>query len=80
MTASAQGIMSTATGLRNERANRENILLNTDTRNKVDYLVAKPKEAGNKQQAYNLWNAWKNSSNSKLNQYAKELASAYNFS
>lgn len=79
LAASAQGVMSTATGLRNERANRENILLNTDTRNKVDYLVAKPKEAGNKQQAYNLWNAWKNSSNSKLNQYAKELASAYNF-
>lgn len=80
LAASAQGIMSTATGLRNERANRENILLNTDTRNKVDYLVAKPKETGNKQQAYNLWNAWKNSSNSNLKQYAKELASAYNFS
>ena len=79
LAASAQGIMSTATGLRNERANRERILLNADTRNKIDYLVANPKEAGNKQQAYNLWNTWKNSSNSKLNQYAKELASAYNF-
>ena len=80
LAASAQGIMSTATGLRNERENRERILLNADTRNKIDYLVAKPKEAGNKQQAYNLWNTWKNSSNSKLNQYAKELASVYNFS
>lgn len=79
LAASAQGIMSTATGLRNERENRERILLNADTRNKIDYLVAKPKEAGNRQQAYNLWNTWKNSSNSKLNQYAKELASAYNF-
>lgn len=80
LAASAQGVLSTANALRNERANRERILLNADTRNKIDYLVAKPKEAGNKQQAYNLWNTWKNSSNSKLNQYAKELASVYNFS
>ncbi len=79
LAASAQGIMSTANGLRNERVNRENILLNTDSRNKVDYLVANTKTAGNKQQAYNLWNTWKNSSNSNLKQYAKELASAYNF-
>ena len=79
LAASAQGVMSTATGLRNERSNRENILLNTDSRNKVDYLVANTKAAGNKQQAYNLWNTWKNSSNSNLKQYAKELASAYNF-
>lgn len=76
---SAQGVMSTANGLRNERVNRENILLNADSRNKVDYLVANTKTAGNKQQAYNLWNTWKNSSNSNLKQYAKELASAYNF-
>ena len=80
LAASSQGVMSTANGLRNERANRERILLNADTRNKIDYLVANPREAGNKQQAYNLWNTWKNSSNSKLNQYAKELASVYNFS
>lgn len=79
LAASAQGVMSTANGLRNERANRERILLNADPRNKIDYLVANPKEAGNKQQAYNLWNTWKNSSNSNLKQYAKELASAYNF-
>ena len=79
LAASAQGVMSTATGLRNERSNRENILLNTDSRNKVDYLVANTKTAGNKQQAYNLWNTWKNSSNSNLKQYAKELASAYKF-
>lgn len=79
LAASAQGVMSTANGLRNERVNRENILLNADSRNKVDYLVANTKTAGNKQQAYNLWNTWKNSSNSNLKQYAKELASAYNF-
>nr|DAG97171.1 MAG TPA: hypothetical protein [Crassvirales sp.] len=79
LAASAQGVMSTANGLRNERANRENILLNTDSRNKVDYLVANTSTAGNKQQAYRLWNAWKDSSNSNFKQYAKELAYAYNF-
>ena len=79
LAASAQGVMSTANGLRNERANRENILLNTDSRNKVDYLIANTSTAGNKQQAYRLWNAWKDSSNSNFKQYAKELASAYNF-
>lgn len=79
LSASAQGFASTATGLRNERVNRENMLLNADSRNKVDYLIANNKTAGNKQLAYNLWNTWKNSSNSNFKQYANELASAYNF-
>lgn len=80
LSASAQGFASTANGLRTEQANRENVLIGADSRNKVDYLVANTKTAGNKQQAYNLWNTWKNSSYSNLKQYAKELASAYNFS
>ena len=80
LSASAQGFASTANGLRAERVNRENVLIGTDSRNKVDYLTANTKTAGNRQQAYNLWNTWKNSSNSNLKQYASELASAYNFS
>lgn len=80
LTASAQGFASTANGLRAERVNRENVLIGADSRNKVDYLIGNTKIAGNKQQAYNLWNAWKNSSDANLKQYATELATAYNFS
>lgn len=80
LSASAQGFASTANGLRAERVNRENVLIGADSRNKVDYLTANTKTAGNRQQAYNLWNTWKNSSDSNLKQYASELASAYNFS
>ena len=80
LTASAQGFSSTANGLREERVNRENILIGADSRNKTDYLIGNTKTPGNKQQAYNLWNAWKNSSDAKLKQYASELAVAYNFS
>lgn len=80
LSASAQGFASTANGIRTERANRENVLIGADSRNKVDYLVSNTKTAGNRQQAYNLWNTWKNSSDSNLKQYASELASAYNFS
>lgn len=80
LTASAQGFSSTANGLRAERVNRENVLIGADSRNKVDYLIGNIKTAGNKQQAYNLWNAWKNSSDANLKQYATELATAYNFS
>ena len=80
LTASAQGFSSTANGLRKERVDKENILIGADSRNKVDYLISNTKTTGNKQQAYNLWNAWKNSSDAKLKQYATELATAYNFS
>ena len=80
LTASAQGLSSTANGLRAERVNRENILIGADSRNKVDYLIGNTKTPGNKQQAYNLWNAWKNSSDANLKQYATELATVYNFS
>lgn len=80
LSASAQGFASTANGLRAERVNRENVLIGADSRNKVDYLIANTKTIGNRQQAYNLWNTWKNSSDNNLKQYAKELASAYNFS
>ncbi len=80
LTASAQGFASTANGLRAERVNRENVLIGADSRNKVDYLIGNTKTAGNKEQAYNLWNAWKNSSDANLKQYASELATAYNFS
>lgn len=80
LTASAQGFSSTANGLRTDRVNRENILIGADSRNKTDYLIGNTKTPGNKQQAYNLWNAWKNSSDAKLKQYASELAIAYNFS
>ena len=80
LTASAQGFSSTANGLRTDRVNRENILIGADSRNKTDYLIGNTETPGNKQQAYNLWNAWKNSSDTKLKQYATELATAYNFS
>ena len=80
LTASAQGFSSTANGLRTDQVNRENILIGADSRNKTDYLIGNTKTPGNKQQAYNLWNAWKNSSDAKLKQYATELAIAYNFS
>ena len=80
LTASAQGFSSTANGLRTDRVNRENILIGADSRNKTDYLIGNTETPGNKQQAYNLWNAWKNSSDAKLKQYATELATAYNFS
>ena len=80
LTASAQGFSSTANGLRTDLVNRENILIGADSRNKTDYLIGNTKTPGNKQQAYNLWNAWKNSSDAKLKQYATELAIAYNFS
>ena len=80
LTTSAQGFSSTANGLRAERVNRENILIGADSRNKVDYLIGNTKTPGNKQQAYNLWNAWKNSSDANLKQYATELATVYNFS
>ena len=80
LTASAQGFSSTANGLRTDRVNRENILIGADSRNKTDYLIGNTETPGNKQQAYNLWNAWKNSSDAKLKQYATELAIAYNFS
>ena len=56
-----------------------NVLIGADNRNKVDYLISNTKTTGNKQIAYNLWNTWKNSSDSNLKQYANELASAYNF-
>ena len=56
-----------------------NVLIGADNRNKVDYLVSNTETTGNKQIAYNLWNTWKNSSDSNLKQYANELASAYNF-
>lgn len=79
LAASAQGFSSTANGLRAERVNTENALIGADSRNKVDYLIGNTKIAGNKQQAYNLWNAWKNSSDANLKQYATELATAYNF-
>ena len=79
LSASAQGFASTANGLRTEKVNRENILMGADSRNKVDYLVTNTETSGNKQQAYKLWNVWKNSSDSNLKQYANELASAYNF-
>ena len=80
LTASAQGFSSTANGLRKERVDKENILIGADSRNKTDYLIGNTKTPGNRQQAYNLWNAWKNSSDAKLKQYATELAIAYNFS
>ena len=80
LTASAQGFSSTANGLRTDRVNRENILIGADSRNKTDYLIGNTETPGNRQQAYNLWNAWKNSSDPKLKQYASELAIAYNFS
>ena len=80
LTASAQGFSSTANGLRTDRVNRENILIGADSRNKTDYLIGNTETPGNKQQSYNLWNAWKNSSDAKLKQYASELAIAYNFS
>ena len=80
LTASAQGFSSTANGLRTDQVNRENILIGADSRNKTDYLIGNTKTPGNRQQAYNLWNAWKNSSDAKLKQYATELAIAYNFS
>ena len=80
LTASAQGFSSTANGLRKERVDKENILIGADSRNKTDYLIGNTETPGNKQQAYNLWNAWKNSSDAKLKQYATELATAYNFS
>ena len=80
LTASAQGFSSTANGLRTDRVNRENILIGADSRNKTDYLIGNTETPGNRQQAYNLWNAWKNSSDAKLKQYATELAIAYNFS
>lgn len=80
LTASAQGFSSTANGLRKERVDKENILIGADSRNKTDYLIGNTETPGNKQQAYNLWNAWKNSSDAKLKQYATELAIAYNFS
>ena len=80
LTASAQGFSSTANGLREERVNKENILIGADSRNKTDYLIGNTKSPGNRQQAQNLWNAWKNSSDPKLKQYASELAIAYNFS
>ena len=80
LTASAQGFSSTANGLRTDRVNRENILIGADSRNKTDYLIGNTETPGNRQQAYNLWNAWKNSSDVKLKQYATELATAYNFS
>ena len=80
LTASAQGFSSTANGLRTDRVNRENILIGADSRNKTDYLIGNTETPGNKQQAYNLWNAWKNRSDAKLKQYATELATAYNFS
>lgn len=80
LTAAAQGFASTANGLRAERINRENILIGADSRNKVDYLIGNTETAGNRQQAYNLWNTWKNSSDKKLQQYAKELSAVYKFS
>ena len=80
LTAAAQGFASTANGLRAEKINRDNILIGADSRNKVDYLIGNTEIAGNRQQAYNLWNAWKNSSNKKLKQYAKELSTVYKFS
>ena len=80
LTASAQGFSSTANGLRKERVDKENILIGADSRNKTDYLIGNTETPGNRQQAYNLWNAWKNSSDTKLKQYATELATAYNFS
>ena len=80
LTAAAQGFASTANGLRAERINRENVLIGADSRNKVDYLIGNTETAGNRQQAYNLWNAWKNSSYKKLQQYAKELSAVYKFS
>ena len=80
LTASAQGFSSTANGLRKERVDKENILIGADSRNKTDYLIGNTETPGNRQQAYNLWNAWKNSSDAKLKQYATELATAYNFS
>ena len=80
LTAAAQGFASTANGLRAEKINRENILIGTDSRNKVDYLIGNTETAGNRQQAYNLWNTWKNSSDKKLQQYAKELSAVYKFS
>ena len=80
LTASAQGFSSTANGLRKERVDKENILIGADSRNKTDYLIGNTETPGNRQQAYNLWNAWKNSSDTKLKQYATELAIAYNFS
>lgn len=70
---------STANGIRTEKTNRENVLIGADTRTKVDYLISNPKISGNKDQAYNLWNAWKHSDNTNLKQYASELASVYNF-
>ena len=80
LTASAQGFSSTANGLRTDRVNRENILIGADSRNKTDYLIGNTETPGNRQQAQNLWNVWKNSSDPKLKQYASELAAAYNFS
>ena len=80
LTSSAQGFASTANGLRAERVNRENVLIGADSRNKVDYLIGNTEIEGNRQQAYNFWNAWKNSSDTKLQQYAKELATVYKFS
>lgn len=80
LTAAAQGFASTANGLRAERINRDNILIGADSRNKVDYLIGNTETIGNRQQAYNLWNTWKNSSDKKLQQYAQELATVYKFS
>ena len=76
---SGQGFASTANGIRTERTNRENVLIGADTRTKVDYLISNPEVYGNKDQAYNLWNAWKYSDNANLKQYASELATIYNF-
>ena len=79
LAASGQGFASTVNGIRTEKTNRENILIGADTRSKVDYLISNPKVSGNKDQALNLWNTWKNSDNVNLKQYASELANIYNF-
>ena len=75
---SAEGFNSVYNGLRNENKAIDYILTGTDTVNKVDYLIANPNVAGNRDRAFNYWKAWKDKSGNRK-QYADEIASVYGF-
>ncbi len=79
ISASGQAFGSTAAGIRKEQADINNVLIGADTRNKVDYLIANPNFRGNYNRALNLYNAWKNSPDEKMRNYAAELFAAYGF-
>lgn len=76
---SAAGFASTFDGLRQEQRDINYLLTGMDADNQIQYLIQNVDGRGNRLRAMRLYNQYKNSGNSTLEQYANRLKAAYKF-